>query len=100
MLGLLLRVVRMRHAFQDHARVTDGDMQIAYPAFQLALDFCFHEWASPQSAPEYQDRELMVFYQAGIVDLGAARIANSLRRAVINELVKRAGLPRKSKSKM
>ena len=49
---------------------------------------------------EYQDRELMVFYQVGIVGLGAARIAKDMQQAVINELVKRAGLSRKSKGKM
>ena len=49
---------------------------------------------------EYQGRELIVFHQAGIVGLGAARISEDLQQSVIEELVKRAGLSRKSKGKM
>lgn len=46
---------------------------------------------------EYQGRDLIVFHQAGIVGLGAARISADLQQSVIEELVKRAGLSRKSK---
>jgi hypothetical protein len=46
---------------------------------------------------EYQGRDLIVFHQAGIVGFGAARISEDLQQSVIEELVKRAGLSRKSK---
>ncbi len=49
---------------------------------------------------EWKGRELMVFHQAGPVGLGAARIAEELQQAVIEELVERAGLGRKAKGKM
>jgi hypothetical protein len=49
---------------------------------------------------EYKGRELMVFHQAGPLGLGVGRIAEELRQAVIAELVKRAGLSRKSRGKM
>ena len=49
---------------------------------------------------EWKGRELMVFHQVGPVGLGAARIAEDLQKAVIEELVNRAGLARKSKGKI
>jgi hypothetical protein len=49
---------------------------------------------------EYKGRELMVFHHAGPVGLGAGRIAEDMQQAVIEELVNRAGLSRKSKGKM
>jgi hypothetical protein len=49
---------------------------------------------------EHKGRELMVFHQAGHVDLGATRIPEDLQKAVIDELAKRAGLARGSKGKM
>lgn len=49
---------------------------------------------------EYKGRELFVFHQVGPVGLGAARIAEELHQAVIEELVERAGLARKPKGKM
>jgi len=49
---------------------------------------------------EYKGRELTVFYQAGPLGLGAGRIADELKQAVIEELVKQAGLSRKSRGKM
>ncbi len=49
---------------------------------------------------EYKGRELMVFHQAGPLGLGAGRIAEDLKQAVIEALVERAGLARKSKGKM
>ena len=39
---------------------------------------------------EYKGRELMVFHQSGPVGLGAARIAEGIQQAVIEELIKRA----------
>jgi hypothetical protein len=49
---------------------------------------------------EYKGRELVVFHQAGPLGLGATRIGEDLQQAVIEELVKRAGLSRKPKGKM
>jgi hypothetical protein len=49
---------------------------------------------------EYEGRDLIVYYQAGPVGLGAPRIPEDLQEAVIREIVKRAGLARKSKGKM
>jgi hypothetical protein len=49
---------------------------------------------------EYKSRDLMVFHNVGSVGLGAARIPQELQQAVIEELVKRAGLSRKSRGKM
>ena len=49
---------------------------------------------------EYKDRELLVFYQAGPVGLGAGRVPQEIQQDVIAELVKRAGLSRKSRGKM
>jgi hypothetical protein len=48
---------------------------------------------------EYKGRELMVFHQAGPLGLGASRIRQELQQDVIAELVKRAGLSRKSRGK-
>jgi hypothetical protein len=42
----------------------------------------------------------MVFHQAGPLSIGAARIGDDFKQAVIEELVKRAGLDRKAKGKM
>jgi hypothetical protein len=44
--------------------------------------------------------ELMVFHQAGPLGLGASRIPQELQQDVIAELVRRAGLSRKSRGKM
>lgn len=49
---------------------------------------------------EYKGTELMVFHQIGSLGLGASRIPQELQQAVIAELVKRAGLSRKSRGKM
>jgi hypothetical protein len=49
---------------------------------------------------EYKGQDLMVFYQAGPFGLGASRIPQQLQQDVIAELVKRAGLARKSRGKM
>src|SRR5262249_54736912 len=49
---------------------------------------------------EYQGRELLVFHQAGPLGLGAGRIPQELRQDLIEELVRRAGLSRKSRGKM
>lgn len=49
---------------------------------------------------ESKDRELMVFHCVGKLGLGASRIPQDLKQDVIAELVKRAGLARKSRGKM
>jgi hypothetical protein len=49
---------------------------------------------------EYKGRELIVFHQAGPLGLGAGRIPQELQQDVIAELVKRAGLSRKSTGKL
>ena len=49
---------------------------------------------------EWKGRELMVFYQAGMVGLGAARISAGLQGAVIEELIGRADLASKTCGKM
>jgi hypothetical protein len=48
---------------------------------------------------EYKGRDLMVFHNVGSVGLGASRVSQELQQVVIEELVKRAGLFRKSKGK-
>jgi hypothetical protein len=49
---------------------------------------------------EYKGRDLMVFHNFGNAALGAARIPQELQQDVVAELVKRAGLSRKSRGKM
>jgi hypothetical protein len=49
---------------------------------------------------EYEDRELIVYYRSGSLGVGADRIADDLKAAVIEEIVNRARLGRKSKGKM
>jgi len=49
---------------------------------------------------EYEDRELIVYHHFGKTGVGASQIPDELQEAVIGELVKRAGLSRKSKGKM
>jgi hypothetical protein len=49
---------------------------------------------------EYKGRDLMVFHNFGNTSLGASRIPQELQQDVIAELVKGAGLSRKSKGKM
>ncbi len=71
-------------AFQELVRVLEPAVQAGVASIGL----------------EYKGRELMVFHQAGPVGLGAARIAEDLQQVVIEELVNRAGLARKSKGKM
>ena len=49
---------------------------------------------------EYKGRDLMVFHNVGSVGLSASRVSQELQQAVIEELVKRAGLSRKSRGRM
>jgi hypothetical protein len=49
---------------------------------------------------EYKGRDLMVFHNFGNTALGASRIPQELEQDVIEELVKKAGLSRKSRGKM
>lgn len=71
-------------AFQELVRVLEEAVQAGVTSIGL----------------EYKGRELMVFHQAGQLGLGAGRIADELKQAVIEELVTRAGLSRKSRGKM
>ena len=58
-------------------------------------------WAGVNSVGlEYKGRDLMVFHHFGRTGLGASRIPQELQQDVIAELVKRAGLSRKSRGKM
>jgi hypothetical protein len=61
-------------------------------------------WLDPHKADdlglEYKGRDLMVFHNVGNIGLGAGRIPQELKQDVIAELAKRAGLSRKSRSKM
>jgi type II secretory ATPase GspE/PulE/Tfp pilus assembly ATPase PilB-like protein len=49
---------------------------------------------------EYEDQELIVYYFVGMTAVGAPDIPRELQQGVIQELVKRAGLSRKSKGRM
>ena len=49
---------------------------------------------------EYKGRDLMVFHNVGGVGLGASRISQELQQELVAELVKRAGLSRKSRGKI
>src|SRR5258708_7453184 len=49
---------------------------------------------------EYKGRDLIVFHNVGGVGLGAAGISPALQQGMIEELVQRAGLSRKSRGKM
>jgi hypothetical protein len=71
-------------AFRELIRVLEGAVQAGVDSIGL----------------EYKGRDLMVFHCVGPMGLGATRIDDELRQAVIEELVKRAGLDRKSKGKM
>lgn len=49
---------------------------------------------------EYEGRDLIVYYNFGNSGRGAARIPKELQQNVIEEIVQRAGLSRKSKGKI
>src|SRR5438132_1642208 len=49
---------------------------------------------------EYKGRDLLVFHNFGNTGLGASRIPEELQQEVIEELVRKAGLSRKSRGKM
>jgi hypothetical protein len=55
---------------------------------------------APSVGLEYKGRDLILFYNVGGVGLGGPHIAQDLQQAVIEEIVKRAGLSRKSRGKM
>lgn len=71
-------------AFRELVRVLEGAVQAGVDTVGV----------------EYKGRDLMVFHSVGLLGLGATRIAEDLRQAVIEEIVKRAGLARKNKGKM
>jgi hypothetical protein len=49
---------------------------------------------------EWEGADLIVYYQFGNTGVGSACIPEDLQQSVIEELVQRAGLQRKSKGKM
>ena len=71
-------------AFRELIRVLEGAVQAGVNTIGL----------------EYKGRDLMVFHCVGPMGLGAARIDQELQQAVIEEIVQRAGLARKSKGRM
>ncbi len=71
-------------AFQELVRVLEEAVRSGVPTLGLV----------------YKGRELVVFHQAGPLGLGAARISEDLQQAVIEEIVNRAGLERKSRGRM
>ena len=77
--------VRMTNeAFQEVIRVLKGAVQAGSDSVGL----------------EYKGADLPVIYQRGQVGLGAGSIPEDLKQAVIEEIVQRAGLKRKSRGKM
>lgn len=71
-------------AFQEIVRVLEAAVQVGVDSVGL----------------EYKGRDLLVFYQRGQVGLGAGSIPEDLQQAVIEEIVKRCRLERKSRGKM
>jgi hypothetical protein len=71
-------------AFQELVRVLEEAVQVGANSLEL----------------EYEGRDLIVYHRFGNTGLGAARIPKELQRAVIQEIVKKAGLSRKSRGKM
>jgi hypothetical protein len=71
-------------AFQELVRVLEGAVQAGVDSIVL----------------EYKGRDLVVFYRAGNVGIGAGTIAKELQAEVLDELRTRTGLKRKSKGKM
>ncbi len=49
---------------------------------------------------EYEDRELVLYYYCGNTGIGASDIPLALENEVLEELVRRAGLTRRTKGKM
>jgi hypothetical protein len=49
---------------------------------------------------EYKGRDLLVFHNVGNTGFGASRISQELQQEVIEELVRKAGLSRKSRGKL
>jgi hypothetical protein len=55
---------------------------------------------APSVSLEYKGRDLILFHNVGGVGLGGSHIAQELQQEVIEDIVKRAGLSRKSRGKM
>jgi len=70
-------------AFQELIRVLEGAVQAGVSTIGL----------------EYKGGDLRVFFQSGPIGFGAGCISKDLQQAVINELVERAKLKRKSRGK-
>ena len=71
-------------AFQEIVRVLEGAIQTGVESVGL----------------EYKGRDLLVFYQRGQMGIGTGSIPKNLQQAVIEEIVKGAGLERKSRGKI
>ena len=71
-------------AFQELVRFLEGAIQAGVESVGL----------------EYKGRDLLVFYQRGQMGIGAGSIPKNLQQAVIEEIVKGAGLERKSRRKI
>ena len=71
-------------ASQEIVRVLEGAIQAGVESVGL----------------EYKDGDLLVFYQRGQMGFGAGSIPKNLQQAVIEGMVKRAGLERKSRGKI
>jgi len=71
-------------AFQQIVRVLEGAVQTGVESVGL----------------EYKGRDLLVFYQRGQMGIGTGSIPKNLQQAVIEEIVARAGLERKSRGKI
>jgi hypothetical protein len=71
-------------AFQEMVRVLEGAIQAGVESVGL----------------EYKDGDLLVFHQRGQMGFGAGSIGQDLQQAVIEGIVKRAGLERKSRGKI
>jgi hypothetical protein len=76
-----------------------GDFGAAFQALVRMLEDAVRAGVTALGL-EYEGRDLIVYYEAGSVGVGAPRIPEDLQEAVINEIIKRAGLARKSRGKM
>jgi hypothetical protein len=75
---------RSARAFQEIVRLLEEALRVGAASVEL----------------EYEDGDLIVYCNFGNTGLGTSCIPKELQRDVITELVKRAGLSRKSRGKM
>jgi hypothetical protein len=77
-------VSKTDEAFQEIIRVLEGAVQAGVDSVGL----------------EYKGGDLLVFYQRGQMGFGAGSIPENFQQAVVEEIVQRAGLKRKSRGRM